>query len=416
MIILCEPSCKSFSHEKINEGFLYKTRLAFPNEKILFFGHKSHIKVLSTNLTDSKIEVSNIQFIKIRINPSPSALGLITNYNILRKIKRFILNNNQTKLFFLSHPKTLLFILKYFNFKINANKIFVQHGELESLLNPITPKFNLLDIPKRSLVSKIRKVNFNTLKNFISKFLVKLDPIYWILKKVPYGEILQKRHNSSFRYILISDHIIKNLSKILNPNKFNFYTVSYPQIQKNIKNFNSSNNEFPKFAVLGYGDSRMLYNLNVNIKKVISKEKFEIRIIGMDNRGIENFAWVTCPKKGKTLTRADIKNYLYDIDYLLILYTEERYRLSCSASIIEAISYGKPIIHLKNDCISYFNDELKIGYEETNIESITKRILSISKNYSSELSNKKFFQKNIKIKRQFNSPKHQLEDFKNIFK
>ena len=86
------------------------------------------------------------------------------------------------------------------------------------------------------------------------------------------------------------------------------------------KNFIHSNNEFPKFAIFGYGDSRMLFNLNVKIKKLIKKEKFEIRIIGMDNRGIKDFSWVNCPKKGKTLTRVEMERLIVDIDYFLILY------------------------------------------------------------------------------------------------
>lgn len=414
MIVICEPSCKSFSHEKINEGFLYKTRLAFPNEKIIFLGHKSHIIVLQNNLVNSKIEIGNIHFNKIKININQSAFGLITNYRILRKINRIIINNDNSKLLFLSHPKTLLFIFKYFNYKINTNKIFIQHGEFESILDPIKSKFELLDMPQASIISKIKKVTLNTIKNYCSKFLIKLDPFYWILKKVPYKEILEKNHNSSFRYILISEHIKKNLSKIINPKKFNFHTVNYPQVQKKIESFIYLNNKFPKFAVFGYGDSRMLYNLNVIIKRLINKEKFEIRVIGMDNRGIKDFPWVNCPKKGKTLSRAEMERLVVDIDYFLILYTNDKYRLSCSGSVIEAISYGKPIIHLKNDCISHFNKGTKIGYEETNLESIAKRIINISHNYMIELDKIKFFKENIKIKSELISPKNQLEEFRKI--
>ena len=36
MIVICEPSCKSFSHEKINEGFLYVINKLHTNDDILF--------------------------------------------------------------------------------------------------------------------------------------------------------------------------------------------------------------------------------------------------------------------------------------------------------------------------------------------------------------------------------------------
>ena len=53
MIVICEPQCKSFSHEKVNSGFLYALRLAFPNDRLVFYAHYSHIVSIKSILENA---------------------------------------------------------------------------------------------------------------------------------------------------------------------------------------------------------------------------------------------------------------------------------------------------------------------------------------------------------------------------
>lgn len=413
MILICEPSCKNFSHEKINEGFLYKTRLAFPDDKIIFLGHESHIKILKKNLFLSKIEIGNIDFENIKINTNNSTLGLITNLRIIQRIRIILENYNSKKLFFLSSPKTLIYLQKFLNIKIEASKVFVLHGEFESILNQSNIENKLEELPRENFFLRIKKISYKKLMGYLIKKLIKFDPVNICLSKFEIEEMIKKNHDESYKYIALSDHIIENISAIIDYKNYNISSIYYPQV-KSLKRINIKN-EFVKFAVFGFGDSKMLYNLNLKIEKLKIKSPFQIRIIGMDNRGIDQFPWVTNPSNGKTLPREEMEKLLEDIDFVLILYPNNRYRASCSGSVIEAITYEKPIIHLKNNCISHFNENNEIGYMCENLDEFSLRILKIAEDYQIEKRKIKEFKNSIIKKQKMISVDSRLKLFANKF-
>ena len=169
MILICEPSCKSFSHEKVNEGFIYKTLLAFPEQKIIFLGHDSHIQVLKKNLITSNINISRIQFTKCYINSNNTLLSLIFNFFLLKKIKKILRKNPIDKILFLSYSKIFIHFFKINNPVI---QVFVMHGEFEEISN-FSGSFNSFkNIPAPSFIKKIKNINFSIIKNFIINFLV----------------------------------------------------------------------------------------------------------------------------------------------------------------------------------------------------------------------------------------------------
>jgi hypothetical protein len=92
-----------------------------------------------------------------------------------------------------------------------------------------------------------------------------------------------------------------------------------------------------------------------------------------------------------------------DIDIFLILYSNQKYMLSCSATILEAISYNKPIIHFKNDCISQFNSDFcKIGYEVNSINEFSDIMVNCINNYPKIKNDLNYFSKNISfLKRKY---------------
>ena len=61
MIVVCEPQCKSISHEKVNSGFIYGLRLAYPLETIRLYADASHIKALKEILIHDNSDNRNNQ-------------------------------------------------------------------------------------------------------------------------------------------------------------------------------------------------------------------------------------------------------------------------------------------------------------------------------------------------------------------
>lgn len=305
----------------------------------------------------------------------------------------------------------MIYILKKIK-KISVNKYFVLHGELEELnQNKNLIKEEYVDLPKVSNYKKIKSLNLQKVKNKINSFLIKTDLLDLFFKKKDIKNLIFNCKKSDFSFITISDHIIINLKKIKNLDMNFIKTINFPQIQE--KYLKERVNKNVKFGVFGYGNSKLLYNLNLKLKDLNIKKKYEIKVIGMDNRGIESFKWTNAPSKGKTLKREEMEELLVDIDFILILYPENTYVFSCSASIIEAISNKKPIIHLKNDCISFYNKNQEIGYEVSNLNQMARLMKKIIYKFPNDKVS--YFMQNIDIKRKLIDPRFQTKNFKKIF-
>ena len=268
-------------------------------------------------------------------------------------------------------------------------------------------------MPNQSIIQKLKKINFKIFKNKFNLILKRLDPFHDFINKHVINDLIEQKHDSNFNYLVISEHIYINLKNKIDLKNLNISYVNYPQLSYNI--LTKTNNKHPKFAIFGYGDSKMLYNLNLILERLNIKSPFEIRIIGMDNRATSKFPWITFPSNGQTLSRIEMESLLKDIDFNLILYTKDRYSLSCSASIIEAISYLQPIIHLENSCISYYNKNESIGYECADLTSMAKKINDIVLNYNQELNNIKTFKINLATSRDSMSPDNNLKMFSKVF-
>ena len=410
MVVVCEPSCKSFSHEKINEGFIYVIYKLHPDD-ILFLAHKTHWAVLKKSLLKNKVDISRINFVNISVGTNGSFDLLYSLKNIF-KLKRISKKYNLEKIIFLSSSKALLFCLKNI-LPLDFKKYFVLHAELEELRDEIKLDEQFIEMPIQSTIQKLKKINFKIFKNRFNLILKRLDPFQNFINKHAIKHLIEQKHDSSFNYLVISEHIYINLKNKIDLKNLNISYVNYPQLSYDI--LTKTNNKHPKFAIFGYGDSKMLYNLNLILERLNIKSPFEIRIIGMDNRATSTFPWITFPSNGQTLSRTEMESLLEEIDFNLILYTKDRYSLSCSASIIEAISYEQPIIHLENPCISYYNKNESIGYECADLTSMAKKINDIVLNYNQELNNIKSFKINLATSRGFLSPDNNLKRISKVF-
>jgi len=409
MVVICEPSFKSFSHEKINEGFIYVINKLHTDD-ILFLAHKTHWAVLKKSLIKNKVDISRINFVNISVSTNGSFNLLYILKNIF-KLKRISKKFKVEKIIYLSSSKGLLFCLKNI-LPLNIKKYFVLHAELEELRDEIKLDEQLIEMPIQSNIQKLKKINLKIFKNKFNLISKRLDPFQNFINKHAIKDLIEQKHDSSFNYLVISEHIYINLKNKIDLKNLNISYVDYPQLSYDI--LNKTNNKYPKFAIFGYGDSKMLYNLNLILERLNIKSPFEIRIIGMDNRATSTFPWITFPSNGQTLSRTEMESLLEDIDFNLILYTKHRYSLSCSASIIEAISYEQPIIHLENPCISYYNKNESIGYECPDLFFMANKIKQIVLNYNEELNAINEFKKNIKKTKEYLNPDKNLQRFRQV--
>ena len=410
MIIVCEPQCKSFSHEKINSGFLYGLRLAYPTEKIRFYAHNSHIQAIKEILRHDKVVIDDIEYFPISFHSSSGVKAIVVYYFILKKLLKDSLLNEVDKIFFLSFTPMLLYLIKKFKEKneFSAMKFsFVLHGAFEEIVQSVY-KSSAISVPAKptkKISENLRRLTLDKITRKIARIIGdRWDraisiPWNWISKNFfGFKKIFLWNHSEDFRYISLAPYATTNASKYIDIVKLNIYNVFFPSVF--VEPLDQPNNEYVKFAVFGYGNSAMLQKILLELSKRTINSNYEICIIGMDNSGTDNFKNIVCPSPGRPLSRSDMEKYAFDIDMFLILYEKNRYRLTCSASIIESLSYMKPVIHFQNECIDFFNNPLNpIGISCSDVKEYVDAMERFINNYQLHISQLHLFRNNIMILR-----------------
>jgi hypothetical protein len=393
MIIICEPQAKGFSHEKINSGFIYKLRLAFPDEKLVFYAHSSHILAIKEIFIHDNIDVQNIEYVPIKFISSFSKAGMKVYSSLFIKIFSETIKYGSDKIFFLSFSPPILYVIKMLKKKSDFSNMkfaFVTHRDFENIvdnvdqdsIHPPPPPPQIKSLLEKVKHTKIRELPFKVfskINNYIHRKSFKRDIAF--AQRYPTKAMILLENSADYRYIVVSPHILPNAEKYLNLKEINIKMVLFPTIFSPV--YPQPKNKFVKMAIFGYGNSGMLYKVLSRLSQEDIKKAYEIRIIGIDDRGTHGFKNISFPSSGKSLTRSEMEKYASDIDLFLILYENKSYRVSCSGSIIESLSYMKPILHFRNDCINSFNTpESPIGICVDTVDEFSLTMKNIIENYS----------------------------------
>ena len=227
-------------------------------------------------------------------------------------------------------------------------------------------------------------------------------------------ELLFLHHSNDYRYIALSTHIVDNARMYIDVKKLNIHVVTMPTVFRAPDKI--ERNLYPKFAIFGYGNSTMSHQILTNLSKLNLPDPYEIRNIGMNNSGIEGFPNVTLTSKGNQLNRSEMEGHARDVDIFLIFHPGDTYQLSCSASIFEALSYEKPILHFNNDCINTYNSkEMPIGFSASTVEEFVNNMARIIKEYNFFLSDRDCSISNIRKLRNIYSIEKSKEAIAKIF-
>jgi hypothetical protein len=249
---------------------------------------------------------------------------------------------------------------------------------------------------------------------YLGKYIINFPWNYINKHFFNFIKVLSYNHSINFRYAAISPYIIENAREYIDVDFFNIHLINFPINFVDVEVF--KHGEFLNIGVFGYGNSKKLADISRLLLKEDINNKFQIKVIGMDNRGLSDFPFITFTSKGKPLTRVEMENAAEDVDIFLILYESYRYRLSCSASIFEALSYCKPVIHLENECIDFYNKEnLPIGISCKSDYDLAREIKIIIENNNNERINLIKFRKNILLLREQLNIKKSVPQIKNAF-
>lgn len=429
MIIICEPQCRSISHAKVNSGFIRGLHLSYPKDKIMFFAEKTHFREILNIFKNNHVTTGSIEHfpISFRVGNNYGFGGIVRYYLLFRKIFDRACSLGVNKIFFLSTSPIILYAIKKLKQKNKYKNIcctFVLHGELEDISHknyeePYTPGLKDVKIGFNRMVA----ILFNHPDRVI-KFL--LGKIFWpflqlysnysliFKRKFRVKRMMMWRHSDQYNYISLSPHVTNNASKYIDTKYLNVHTIIMPIIFA--KPSPVYTNKYVKFAVFGYGDSSQMHKMLTILSKRHIQNKYEIRIISMDDRGTAGFQNITHVGNGSVLTLHEMENSVKDIDIFINLYDKNRHKFGCSLSIFEAFSYLKPVLHLSNPGYNYFNKSTKpIGYRTENLNSFVDKMCDIIDTFHTNKNELKTFRQNMLEYREEYAIENNLDDLKESF-
>ena len=346
MIVICDIWAKKWGHYEFNKNVTELISNIFYKEKIYYFGDKEQI-----NYFNKDIEFTNINF---------KILNIIER-NKIKKICNYILNLLNIK-------------------KIKSDKII--------FLNALP------------IVIFLSKIIFSSKKE-IYFFLHGMDKLEQENKGIyKYMNLFFKLRNQKekHKYIVLGKNIKENLIEIFPNMKEQFFSIDHPYSFEKKYEYKDIN----KILNLGtVGIISQEKGLN-NIFKFIEKnKKYNFKHIGKSVSEIPNKFRKYFPYKNDLLEKDKFEEEILNLDYILILYPKNSYRLTASGVYFDCIKYNKPLLGLKNEYFEYmFKKYGEIGKLFESIDEIIEYLSQERKILDSDYD---IFHKNMKrIKKALN--------------
>jgi hypothetical protein len=352
MIIICEPQCIGFEHVPVNAALIAAVSYALPQEEILFLAEKEHLELVNGVLEDQRISVQSRE---ICVSPRfVSNVRRLPRELLLCKSVFDIARNNATnRILFLSITSSTLISIKILlRFFTEIECVAVPH----SILNTITERPSLVDKP------------------------------FWFRFWLSVGNM--KR----LRYLVLSPYIEERLSVLLPKIGEHVRSVNHPYFFDAEKESRRLNHDQIRFGAFGVAARRTGADIFFAMAKEIlhAHTRFvpEFVLVGhITDKTIEGLqeASVIVESSDLPLSREDFETRAKNVDYVLFLNRPDQYDLVASGSLMDAFSYLRPIIALKQPLFEYYFKTMgDIGYLCESYEEIKEQILGILANKPKE--------------------------------
>ena len=371
MFVVCEPVAMGMEHVPFNAALLKTISLAFPNERIRFYGEQSHARFIQEQIGDSfstGIEWNDL------ILPERNAKffsRLSADFKIAKSILDQLNNDRQKDVLVITGVSSILWALKYYTRKDYKNKRVqvVLHGNFSTLAR----------IPRREII----------------------NPLYYLgsLKlalKLPGYQRLQ--------YIVLEESVRKKVTKILPFLDEHLYVLDHPiPIDKNLENdaldLDITKDQPIEFGYLGRATKQKGFFRYLDAAAEITNKfpgQAKFHYIGrvpdkIRQRCRSKMAFLTENPDNKRLSRSEYVDRIKRIHYVCLFY-DTYYDYCASGVLMDSIAWKKPIIASK---IGLF-ESLQNGFGDIGhlcqLNEINKTIIDIlnkrdNKRYKIQMKN-----------------------------
>jgi putative glycosyltransferase len=338
--------CTNGMHLLFNASLLAILEKIF--DKISLYGEKNNIndeiKILEENGVDiSKIERKNIYLPIVKSRISNFFLYLCSFFYNLYFI---VIADKDDILVFNYNNLLAVRMMNIFNKIFHRKTLIFCHGEMEFLIEN-RPSFG----------------PFN-------RFTFYLGKCFFLNKKI--------RIEQNIKFVVLGDSILKNVKEILPLNiSKSFITMDHSYF---FKKDDIIKEKVIKTENIKIGTVGLFYRLKgaddfCKLVSSINNKNIEFSITGKilyDVRKLQELG-VSLPENlGKDVIPRDIlEKRIEDLDFILYLYPITSYKIMASGAILDALSFKRPIIALRNDYFSYIFEKFgEFGYLFDSLEDI----------------------------------------------
>ena len=371
-MIFVEYFSKGESHSDGNASLLALLIKKYSNETFYVFCSFGHFECLKNILQTSNIPVDNIQFHNIETYPEKYEYSrFFIDFKLVKQIFDFAKKNNEKKIFSTYTTTLFLYYLKLF-LLLNPSIFLITtiHSELERLY-----------ILKYSN-------GFNGLRKYFT-----------ILYCIFFGLYLPLSINlKNYKCLVYGESIKQNLLKKVPLLKSNtVIAINHPYITNSIESTEPFKHGKVNFGLIGLIDKKKNGTNLLKLLQILKEQntnKFKISFIGhIRNKMTEEylgealkFDFVERASDGPEFISRKLRDELETkVDYNIYTYNIDGYKLTASGAFMDAISFEKPVIAIKNDFFEYyFNKFGNIGYLFDNVNDMAKKMIEITANPNEE--------------------------------
>lgn len=224
-----------------------------------------------------------------------------------------------------------------------------------------------------------------------------------------------KKRKLHLNFCVLGDNITKNLTPVIGDKIGFFISIDHPYFFKK-GHYKETAGELI-FATIGSLSPFKGLNLYLDLLDLIKEREQKFMIIGQVTERKEEFI-----KRGVYIKQKDSKKIDRDIfelsiskvDSILFFYSKEKYKLTASGAIFDAINNRKPIVALKNDYFNYLFEKFgPIGFLCDTIYEMKETIERLSREKRIEnIFDYNHYIENLSVKSFANKIKTKIEEIK----
>jgi glycosyltransferase involved in cell wall biosynthesis len=383
MIIFCEPQCYGFEHAGVNAALIQVAMTAYPEDRAILMAERTHLEHIKKML---EMELSKkIEFVEMQIAPrrASNIKRFFSEHKVYGSALSYAKKNHSQKVVFLSITSPGLLWLKLkLAFFSGVNAVAVMHGILE------------------------------TIEEWSA--ILKYEIIFWFRFTLMMGNY------ERIRYLVFGSFIKQALSKRFPSMSFYTKSMDLPYRFKAPVLHEPFHNRTVKFGALGVGSrskgTDVFFEVADKMVSLQTEYKAEFMLIGpLMDKSLRIPAGVrVLSRDGNPLKDEEYDRAAGEIDYSVFCHDPSHYRYSSSAAFFDALSFGKPVIALRNPLFEYyFNLFGDIGYLCGTREDMMRIINEILDSPSVELYSQQ--RTNILKGREYLNLEHSAAQFREIW-